>query len=67
MTDLSTDILEGADQIACFLYGDTKKRGKVYHLVVNAKLPTFKIGKTICARRSTLTAWIENQERAATA
>lgn len=63
--DIHTDILEGADQIAGFLYGDPKKRGKVYHLAENKRLPTFKIGKTICARKSTLLAWIEEQEKAA--
>lgn len=65
MTDLSDDILEGADQIAGFLYGDSKKRSKVYHLAENKRLPTFKIGKTICARKSTLLAWIAEQEKAA--
>lgn len=64
-TDLSNDILEGADQIASFLYCDPKKRSKVYPLVENKRLPTFKIGKTICARKSTLLAWIAEQEQAA--
>ena len=65
MTDFSSDLLEGADQIAGFLYGDPKKRSKVYHLADNKKLPVFKIGKTICARKSTLLAWIAEQEKAA--
>lgn len=64
MTDLSNDLLHGADQIAGFLFGDPKKRSKVYHLVEDGHLPTFKVGKTICARRSTLLAWIESQEQA---
>lgn len=65
MTDLSNDILTGADQIAGFIYGDPKKRSKVYHLADKAKLPVFKIGKTICARKSTIMAWISEQEKVA--
>lgn len=65
MTDLSSDLLEGADQIAGFLYGDPKKRSKVYHLADKKNLPVFKLGKTICARKSTLLAWIAEQEKAA--
>ncbi len=63
--DLHSDMLEGADQIAAYLYGSPAKRGKVYHLVEANRLPVFKIGKTICARRSTLLSFIADQERAA--
>ena len=65
MTDLSTDILTGADQIAGFIYGDPTKRSKVYYLAENAKLPVFKLGKTICARKSTILQWIADQEKVA--
>jgi hypothetical protein len=61
---LRDDVLTGADEIARFLFGDTAKRRAVYHLASKDGLPTFRLGNTICARRSTLLAWIEAQERA---
>ena len=60
--ELHSDMLEGADQIAAFIYGDRTKRGKVYHLVEANHLPVFKLGKAICARKSTLLAFIAQQE-----
>ena len=59
------DILEGAGEIAAYLYGDREKRRKVYHAVANGGLPVFKIGAVICARKSTLVWWIADQERRA--
>lgn len=65
MTDLSTDLIEGADQIAIFMYGDVKKRRRVYHLAETSSLPVFRLGNILCARKSTLLAWIAEQEKAA--
>jgi hypothetical protein len=39
----------------------------VYHLVETGGLPTFRLGATIAARRSTLLAWIGTQEQGAAA
>jgi hypothetical protein len=68
---LADDLLEGADKIAEFVFGDASKRRKVYHLASDAKsgskLPVFRLGNTICARRSTLLQWIAAQERGQTA
>lgn len=61
--ELSGDLLRGADEIARFLFGDETRRRKVYHLVATSKLPVFKLGSMICARRSILLKWIEEQER----
>jgi hypothetical protein len=61
---LAGDILYGADGIAEFLYGDRKLRRKVYNLVETARLPHFRLGAVICARRSVLLDWIQAQERA---
>jgi hypothetical protein len=61
---LAGDVLHGADGIAEFLYGDKRLRRKVYNLVETARLPHFRLGTIICARRSVLLAWIEEQERA---
>jgi hypothetical protein len=62
---LGTDLLRGADEIAEFVFGDRKHRRKVYYLTGDAKIqmPHFKLGSVICARKSTLLQWIENQER----
>lgn len=57
--NLATDLLRGAEAIARFL---GFPRRAVYHAVAKGHLPHFKIGETICARRSTLTAWIAEQE-----
>jgi hypothetical protein len=59
---LAGDILHGADGIAKFLYGDRKLRRKVYNLVETARLPHFRLGAVICARKSVLLSWITEQE-----
>ena len=59
------DILEGAGDIAAYIYGDREKRRKVYHAVSNGGLPVFRIGGVISARRSTLLSWIADQEHKA--
>ncbi len=64
--DLADDLLRGAERIAEFVYGDRRHRRKIYHLVQTKRLPVFHLGSTLCARRSTLIAWIEDQEIKAT-
>ena len=59
---IAADILRGADEIAAFLGLD---RRAIYHAASRAKLPTFRVGAIICARRSTLLAWIAEQEKRA--
>lgn len=56
---LSDDLLRGADAIAAFL---GMPRRAVYHSVSKGHLPHFRIGETVCARKSTLMAWIAEQE-----
>ena len=70
--ELADDLLHGADEIARFIYGDTEdektpasKGRRVYHANDKHGLPTFKLGGTMTARRSTILKWIEAQERAA--
>ncbi len=60
--DFSDDLLRGADQIAQWLYGSRKFRRNIYHLASTTRLPTFKLGSMICARKSVLTKWIAQQE-----
>jgi len=59
------DLRRGADAIADFLYGGrgAKYRRRVYHLIETNQLPHFRLGAIVCARESTLLAWIEEQER----
>ena len=59
----SLDLLEGAGAIAQFLFGDLRRRRSVYHLVETSRIPVFRLGTQLCARRSTLTRWIADQEK----
>ena len=61
---LAEDLLRGAEEIAIFMFGDVKHRRKVYYLTGEAPrgLPHFKMGSVICARKSTIRAWIAEQE-----
>ena len=61
---LGDDILQGAEAIAGFLFGDTRLRRRVYHLTsaTRFRVPHFKLGAIVCARRSVLLRWIAEQE-----
>lgn len=63
---LADDLLRGADAISIFVFGDAKQRRKVYYYASEAKvrMPTFRMGNVICARKSKLMEWIEHQEAA---
>ena len=61
------DLLRGAEEIALFIYGDPAKKKAVYHLASPAfkgvnRPPFFRMGATICARRSAIIAWIARQD-----
>jgi hypothetical protein len=62
---IADDLLRGADEIARFVFGSTKHRRKVYYYATDAKvrMPVFRIGSVIHARKSKLIEWIERQER----
>jgi hypothetical protein len=62
MTDTtaeSPDLLYGAHAIADFL---GVKLRSAQHLIETKRIPYFKIGKTVCARRSKLLATLEALE-----
>jgi hypothetical protein len=61
--EFAADMLKGAEEIALYLYGDREQRRKVYHLVATSRLPVFKLGSVICARRSVLLKWVQDQEQ----
>lgn len=61
---LADDLMTGAEAIAKFMFGeatDTNKR-RVYHAADKLGLPIFRIGATLCARRTTILNWIAKQE-----
>jgi hypothetical protein len=60
--ELADDILHGADEIAAFIFGARGSRRKVYYLAECARLPVFRLGTMLCARRSVLMRWIAGQE-----
>jgi len=60
--ELADDILRGADAIAEFIFGDRGNRRKVYYLAECCRLPVFRLGSMLCARRSVLMRWIAGQE-----
>jgi hypothetical protein len=61
---IADDLLRGADEIARFVFGSPEHRRKIYYYATDAKLrmPVFRIGAIICARKSTLLEWIRQQE-----
>jgi hypothetical protein len=61
--ELASDILHGAGQIAHFLYGDAKYRRRVYRLVQADRLPHFRLGSSLCCRKSTLDRFLTAEER----
>jgi hypothetical protein len=61
---LAGDTLYGANAIAKFMYGARDCRRAVYNLIENRRIPHFRLGATVCARKSVLMAWIAEQEAA---
>lgn len=59
---LAADVLLGADAIAAFS-GLTARQ--VYNLSQQDAIPVFRMGATLCARKSTWISWIEQQEQTA--
>lgn len=55
----TADILWRVKRIAAFL--DLPEKA-AQHRIDKGEIPTFRMGGTICARRSTLLAWIAAQE-----
>jgi hypothetical protein len=60
--DFANDLLCGADEIAKFLFGPDGSRRKVYYLAACTRIPVFRLGTKLCARRSVLLGWIAGQE-----
>jgi len=61
MDSVADDILKGADDIAAYLGMD---RRAIYYAISKGRLPTFRIGTGVFARKSTLIEWIVKMEAA---
>jgi hypothetical protein len=61
--ELASDLLRGAEEIADYLFGSRDERRKVYHLAEKSRLPVFRLGSMLCARKSVLLQWIGEQEK----
>ena len=57
-----SDLLTGCDAIAKHLRWTVRQ---VKHRAASGELPVFRIGRTVCARRSTLAKHFAEQEAAA--
>jgi hypothetical protein len=60
--ELADDMLRGADEIAEFIFGERGSRRKIYYLAECSRLPVFRLGSVLCARKSVLLQWISDQE-----
>ena len=56
---IADDLLQGAGAIAEFT-GLPERR--IYAMTSKQKIPTFRIGGTLCARKSRLMEWFEDLE-----
>ena len=54
-------LIRGAQKIADLL--NLPNRRAVYHLAARSRLPVFKLGSMLCARRKVLLAFITEQEQ----
>jgi hypothetical protein len=62
--ELWKDILYGAAAIAEFMFGgcSQKQRRRIYYLAAKSRLPIFRLKTRLCARKSKIRKWIEDQE-----
>jgi hypothetical protein len=58
---VSDDVIEGAEAIAKFLFGESASFRRAYTAIKHG-LPHFRIGNRIFVRKSAVTEWIERQE-----
>ncbi|MCP3477626.1 hypothetical protein NLM33_46585 [Bradyrhizobium sp. CCGUVB1N3] len=61
--EYGNDMLEGAAAIAEYLFGSRELRRKVYYLAETSKLPIFRLGGMLRARKSLLSGYIRVQEQ----
>ena len=59
---LEVDLLEGAREIATFLFGAGASQKRAY-VAIRHGLPVWRIGNRVFARKSRIAKWIEEQEQ----
>jgi hypothetical protein len=69
LVTLADDLLEGAEEIALFMFGTVGAMRSVYRLSTEVasehRPPFFKLGNnTLCARKSALLRWVAEREAA---
>jgi hypothetical protein len=66
MATIADDLLRGGAAIAEEVFGDPKERRAVYRLAgavpEEDRLPVFRMGAVLCARKSTLAEWFQARE-----
>ena len=60
--NLVDDVLKGAEAIALFLGEDSRA---IFYAISKGRIPHYRVGNNIRARKSTLSAWIAGQEQLA--
>lgn len=60
--NIGNDVLKGAEAIAAYLGEDARS---VFYAIAKGRIPHYRVGQSIRARKSTLAAWIAQQERKA--
>lgn len=60
--NLAAEVLKGAQEIADFLGEDVRA---VFYAISKGRIPHYRLGENIRARKSTLRAWLAEQEAAA--
>lgn len=60
-SERESDVLEGAKSIAEFLFGAGASESRAY-TAIRRRLPVYRIGNRLFARKSKITRWIEQQE-----
>jgi len=63
--ELAGDLLFGAAAISQFVFGRKSERRKIYNLGETGALPLFRLGRVLCARRSSIEATIAKREQQA--
>lgn len=56
------DLLVGAEAIALFMFGNSTLTRRVYHTWEAHRLPAFKVGQALWARKSAIVAWVNEKE-----
>lgn len=63
LNDEASDLLYGLNAIAAYL---RMRPRQAKHRALRGEIPTFKMGRSVCARKATLKAWLADREAAGT-